>query len=170
MDLHKIVNLGKAPVNFIKRKAMSDVFCEVAVKDGCLSIHGVIGPCKNGNCWGSAGQIQDCLEDLVPGNGWTQEMVDEFLNIWREWHLNDMVAGSPRQMAFLRDYRAENGWNGYEEECRALAEAGLLEDEEHLIEGKPYKYGTSWMKKELPAEVLGFLRGIPASMKEPAWV
>lgn len=170
MNLHKIVNLGKAPVSFIKRQAMSDVFCEVTVKDGTLSIHGVVGPCKGGRCWGSAGQIQDCLEGLVPGNGWTQEMVEEFLDIWREWHLNDMVAGSPRQMAFLKDYRAENGWKGYEEECNALEEAGLLEDEECMVEGKPYRYGSSWLKKELPAEVLGFLRGIPASMKKPAWV
>ena len=171
MNLHKIVNLGKAPVFTLSGgRFLRDVFCEVQVIDGVLTIHGVVGPCKGGRCWGSAGQIQDDLDGLVPDYGWTQEMVDEFLSIWRKWHLNDMQAGSDRQQSFLDEWRSEHGWKGYEEECKALAEAGLLEDEECIIDGRPYRYGSSWMKKELPAEVLGFLRGVPASMKVPAWV
>lgn len=172
MDLHKIVNLGKAPAGFIDDRPLRDVFCEVKVSDGVLSIHGVVGPRKNGEAWGCAGQIQDDLEGLVPANGWTQEMVDEFLDIWREWHLNDMQAGSQRQMAFLREWRKgrEILSYDYEDECKALSEVGLLEDEECMVEGKPYRYGSSWLRKELPAEVVAFLRAIPVSLKEPAWV
>lgn len=171
MNLHKIVNLGKTSVFTLSGgRYLRDVFCEVTIQDGVLSIHGVVGPCKGGRCWGSAGQIQDDIEGLIPDNGWNQEMVEEFLDIWREWHLNDMQAGSARQQAFLNGFRKENGWKGYEEECKALAEAGLLEDEECMVEGKPYRYGSSWLRKELPAEVVAFLRAIPVSLKEPAWV
>jgi hypothetical protein len=55
--------------------------------------------------------------------------------------------------------------------------AGWLSQEEHP-EGelsKPcpvcgYKYGTTWLKKELPAEVVDFLAALPETKKTPAWV
>ena len=84
---------------------MTCVFCEVKVADGILSIHGVVGPRKNGEAWGYAGQIYDDIQDLIPDNGWTQEMVDEFLDVWRKWHLNDLQPGTHRQMDFLREWR-----------------------------------------------------------------
>ena len=170
MDIHKIVNLGKASVPGSSKHY--DVFCEVKVADGILSIHGVVGPRKNGEAWGYAGQIYDDIQDLIPDNGWTQEMVDEFLDVWRKWHLNDLQPGTHRQMDFLREWRKgrEILSYDYKDECKALEQVGLLEDDQHMVEGKPYRYGSSWIRFELPAEVLGFLRGLPVSMKKPAWV
>ena len=169
MKLHKTVCLGTIPVSGVNRS----VFCDVNLDEkGTLAIRGVVGPRKGGEAWGYAGQIQDDLEGLVPGAGWTQEMVDEFLNIWRKWHLNDMQPGTRHQMDFLREWRKgrEILSYDYEDECKALAEAGLLEDSQYLVDGKPYRYGSSYLKFDLPAEVIAFLRGIPVSLKEPVWV
>lgn len=167
MKLHKIVCLGTLPVAGVSRS----VFCEVTVdeKDG-LTIHGVVGPRKGGNCYGSCGQIQDDLDGIKPGEGWTEEMVEEFLSVWREWHLNKMTAGSPNQEAFLKEWRSEHGWKGYEAECAALEEAGLLIDSGFTVNGEPYRYGSAWLDRPLPDEVFGFLRGIPVTSKKPAWV
>lgn len=33
-----------------------------------------------------------------------------------------------------------------------------------------YKYGSAWLKEEVPAEVVEFLAGLPESDKVPAWV
>lgn len=33
-----------------------------------------------------------------------------------------------------------------------------------------YKYGSKWLKREVPADVLEFLQGLPATDKTPAWV
>lgn len=33
-----------------------------------------------------------------------------------------------------------------------------------------YEYGTSWLKEELPQEVIDFLTNLPKSTKTPAWV
>lgn len=33
-----------------------------------------------------------------------------------------------------------------------------------------YKYGSKWLKREVPAAVLEFLQGLPATDKTPAWV
>lgn len=75
-----------------------------------LSITGVHGPMKNGDCHGSFGQCVDTLEELVNG---PQENISEFLrdgkadrllNIWRKHHLNDMHADCEHM---VRDH----GWD-----------------------------------------------------------
>lgn len=58
--------------------------------DGQLSMSGVIGPMKNGNCRGSAGQCQDEIRKGEPKAPWTDEMLQKLCDIWDEWHLNDM--------------------------------------------------------------------------------
>lgn len=83
------------------RKVINPVMCEVngqAVRafakivfvDGKLSISGVIGPMRNGNCKGSAGQCVDEIREGRPTKGWTDGMVQEFCDILDKWHLNDM--------------------------------------------------------------------------------
>lgn len=63
-----------------------------------LSITGVEGPTRDGNCKGSAGQCIDALDRLVDLDvGWTKEIVFRLKQIWKEWHLNDMRAGCVHQ-------------------------------------------------------------------------
>lgn len=33
-----------------------------------------------------------------------------------------------------------------------------------------YKYGTAWLKEEVPADVIAFLESLPETDKQPAWV
>lgn len=41
-----------------------DAFCEITYEDGNLSICGVIGPKRNGDCYGSCGQ---CVDEISRG-------------------------------------------------------------------------------------------------------
>lgn len=82
------------------------VFCKIEYKDGKLSISGVEGPMSNGDAHGSCGQIEMGYKHGNPdyddkrysshteikhfAAGWTKEMWLKFLDIWHEWHLNDM--------------------------------------------------------------------------------
>lgn len=91
------------------------VFCKITLKGGRLSITGVEGPKRNGDCYGSCGQI-DMHEwqilELAPG--WTLDMVARFRAIWNEWHLNDMRAYSPEMKAAgWHDLATVPAW-GYE--------------------------------------------------------
>jgi hypothetical protein len=43
------------------------------------------------------------------------------------------------------------GANNYEETCNYLKEVGLYKVE---VDGEPYRYGTGWLVREIPAEVL----------------
>lgn len=70
---------------------LSRAFCKIEFSaDGRLSISGVIGPMRNGDCKGSAGQCVNEIRAGEPTEGWTADMLQKFCDIWDEWHLNDM--------------------------------------------------------------------------------
>ena len=74
-----------------------------------------------------------------------------FLKIYRLWslhHLNDMNAGTPKQMAAL-----EGKGLSYEEACR------FLESKKLLVDGG-YEYGTAWLYREIPAADLAEIKEI----------
>jgi len=74
---------------------------------GKLSIHGVVGPRSNGDAWGSCGQISDTIRESIAAgefipdsaHGWTVPDVLSFLDLWDQWHLNDMCPECEHQRA-----------------------------------------------------------------------
>ncbi len=172
--MKKVIRIGTVKEYINRgREVKADVFCKIKFKEGKLSISGVIGPKSDGDCVGSCGQINMSLkpEDVIPAKGWTNEMITQFLNIWDEWHLNDMVAGSPTQENELKKHTFP-GYpvTYYNWACSVLTAANLQPDANYLHNNKPYKYGAAWLKKEVPSEVLDFLESLPLTDKTPAWV
>lgn len=132
-----------------------DAFCEITYEDGNLSICGVIGPKRNGDCYGSCGQCVDEISRGVPVDGWDVKMLQRFCDIWNYWHLNDMRAECEHQRAA--------GWR----------ELAAKNDESILCKPCPvcgYRYGTSWLKEDVPQDVIDFLFNLPDSEKLPAWI
>jgi len=77
-------------------KVPAKVFCTVVIEEGDkLSISGVIGPKSNGDCLGSCGQIYDSIDLTSYAEGWDKESVSKFIDVWKNWHLNDMKAYTP---------------------------------------------------------------------------
>lgn len=68
----------------------ASAFAEIKLEDGKLSICGVVGPTRNGNCKGSCGQCYEEIGSGTPTEQWTAEMLAKFCEIWKEWHLNNM--------------------------------------------------------------------------------
>ena len=184
----KVVRLGTLK---LKTRQVS-VYCEIQyTDDGRLSISGVEGPRPNGDCYGACGQIDMHLRGhegcIAPAPGWDLERLQKFFGVWSRWHLNDMRAGSPAQEEFLRHhadawaaYRAsalkeacgiENAPCVYPESyyswaCKVLAEAGLNPDPRH----DGYRYGSAWLKEEVPEDVLSWLQALPDTNAVPAWI
>lgn len=158
MEFHKIINPGT-----IRGK---NVFCEIKFDGKNLSITGVVGP--RGYSCDSCGQIVDELVEVNLAKDWDISTRDKFINVWKEWHLNDMKAGSPRQEAFIKEWAKKHPYD-YTEVCKALEEAGLLIDMEYIYNDKPYKYGTSWLRIEVPADVLKFLSELPETSIHTSW-
>ncbi len=148
-----------------------DLFCRIEIKAGRLSISGVEGPKANGDAYGSCGQI-DMHEWVVTeyAPGWNASQVARFREVWGAWHLNDMQAGSPAQTAYLKAHPITDRLNHFDKASEALAAAGLNPDPNYLHNGKPYRYGSAWLRVDLPADVIAFLESLPTTDKTPAWV
>ena len=164
--MKKIVNPGYILVNEKKLP----VYAQINLDNGNLSITGVIAPRDNGSAY-CAGQIGEYLLDTFPNKeeGWDAFRLCDFALICKEWHLNNLTAGSPRQEAFLKEWTSRNKYS-YEKACEALKEANLYEDAEYLHNGKPYVYGTAWLRRELPQEVIDFLENLTETKNKPAWI
>lgn len=245
-DFKKVINPASVPVSPHRKVPM---FCKISWKDGNLSISGVIGPKSNGDAVGGCGQIDmefrhrnpahddERYQDLITPEqldfcpGWNEEKWLSFLDIWKEWHLNDMTAGCEHQQEWdvkkklpLVDYKwstkyykarqdAADGLGtpeNWPEISQAVArlttgidrpryeteEAKLLLADGWVEAGKPrteaagwvsekrhpegllskpcsvcgYRYGSSWLKREVPESVLEFLAALPPTTVTPAWV
>jgi hypothetical protein len=147
----------------------SSLYEKVTNQSGKLSITGVEGPLANGNALGASGQIimhEWLLKTYA--DGWDADKVGKLREVWEDWHLNDMRAGTPAQMAFLKQARTEADYpypsfqSTYDWNCSKLKEAGLYED-------NGYRFGHSWLREEVPADVIGWLRALPDADKKPAW-
>ena len=111
--------------------------------------------------------------------------IKSLFDIWGKWHLNDMQAGCEHQRAQKWNERPidpskpttaygkffpgqkQDSWN-------MLAWIYPTEHPEGLLT-KPcpicgYKYGTAWLKEEVPAQVLATLAELPDTDITPAWV
>lgn len=161
--MKKIVRIGTVRIG----RSNASLFCRVEWNGVRLSITGVEGPITGGNARGSCGQIIMVAWDIVNyAPGWDAAKVQQFREVWKRWHLNDMKAGSPAQTAFLREHPA----TGYAGACAMLTETGLNPDPAHIVNGKPYVYGSAWLTEAVPADVIEFLQSLPDADKRPAWV
>lgn len=146
-----------------------DTFCKITYKDGKLSITGVEGPYKDGNCAGACGQI--VMHEWEPTEykeGWDAAKLDKFLRIWKRWYLNDMRAGSPAQERVIKGANLED--KTYAEKVIALDKLGFDPAPDYRHGGKPYYYGGAWLLEPIPKVVLKWLAALPETTIQPAWV
>lgn len=117
-----------------------------------------------GNIWNSrktnivaGGQCLDELSKYIH--------TDSFKTIykmWKQYHLNDMHAGTEEQenalkeavkIGKLQNYYASN----FDEVCNYLKAINLYEVE---YQGKPYKYGHGWLYREIPETDLQIIKSL----------
>jgi hypothetical protein len=117
------------------------IYIEITEHDSFkrLSISGVIFERDEETGWG---QIREKVKDIIPAR---------LYQIWERWHLNDMRAGTFVQEEILRQAKDKGAdLSTYEKACDYLHEFDVLVDD-------GYKYGSAWLKEELPQEVIDYL-------------
>lgn len=103
--MEKIVNPCKCKLYDMHSKIIEvPAFVKIEYKEKkpgqkVLSITGVVGPMRNGDCLGSCGQCIDEISGGIPADSWDVDMIKKLCKIWERWHLNDMNAACEHQRA-----------------------------------------------------------------------
>lgn len=143
-------DFGKIDYNATGRK-INAVSIDVELKDlgdgkWEFTACGDIWNSKHTDCL-CCGQCLDTISEYVH-----TPIFKEIYRLWKAYHLNGMNAGTLRQeQAIIEKFGSENA-SRYSEECDYLASIDLLEDKEYLYNGKPYKYGSAWLYREIPSD------------------
>jgi len=161
MDNQNVLKLSKIDFTHTGRKTN---MVEIEIK---LTDDNVLSIC--GNVWNnlktkviSGGQNLDTLKPYFENN----PLFYQLWLLWKNYHLNDMQAGTTLQMLHLETVRHK--YNGtslhmattvsysswYDWACSELDKVGLLTT---TYNDKPYKFGSQWIKKKIPQDILGFL-------------
>ena len=108
-----------------------------------------------------------CLDDIAQYKlEHNQELFDFLYSMWKKYHLNDMKVGTPEQEAAIEKWRessSEQDYTKYDytEVCKYLKSIGLYEVEYHGLEfDGMYKYGHSWLYKEIEPEDLEKIKAL----------
>ena len=118
---------------------------DVKLVNGCFSMSGGIWK-SNKSDYLCCGQMLDEIGKYFPDNKNLQALI----SIWREYHLNDLTPGTPKQMAYLKSLTRPRNAEFYTWACEQLKKGGLLVDTHN---NKPYTYGSKWLKTTIPRNV-----------------
>jgi hypothetical protein len=161
----------------------------IELNDGKLSIAGVVGAMANGDCWGSCGQIDMSFTEIDAGGHLSladvsgdRKTIARLLNVWRRFHSNDLQAGCIHQQ--------REGWNkrpidptkpltaygkhysGQQYNSYNMLTWVSYKEYRHGLLGKAckkcgHRYGTAWLRKEVPDWAIRFLESLPNDAKLP---
>ena len=147
--------------NFNRKLVLANALTvDISFNDGRLSICGETED--------AAGQIMRELDNMLYRSKYgatrsEKAVIPKLRDIWERWHLNDMRPGCEHQ----RDWDVSEMLTVGEKQKAA----GWVYPSEHPkgLLCKPcevcgYKYGSAWLKEEVPADVLDYLKtlGDPA--------
>lgn len=141
----KTLKLGKAKGNYIsltiKERTGKHWETFEQVKGYAISISGAVRVPYT-ECWG---QCQDSIKELFEEGIFKndKEKVYRIIELWNEWHLNDLNAGTKKQTEYLKKIGVEE----YKEAVEKLKEVGLYED-------NGYRYGSAWLFNPASDEIV----------------
>lgn len=146
------INLVTVEVNFSKNIDGFPVFsASIAIWNGSHTD------------WVAGGQMFDEIKH-VPEN---DALFQEIKKLWKQYHLNEMHAGTKAQTLALEKVGL-TGANNYDKAVGYLKRKGLYEVRLTPTEakynpryaGKPYRYGQGWLYSPIPAKDLAKIKAI----------
>lgn len=154
------LNFGKIAYSSKNIANKVEISLELKTIDNAIDYE-TLNPVKNvpvlsisGGIWNSrqsdyetCGQCLDTIQKYLPKNGKIAKIVE----LWKGYHLNDMKAGTKKQTQYLNGLESE-GWKySYSGACYKLKAANLYMD-------NGYKYGSKWLYKPIPKNVLAEIK------------
>lgn len=106
--------------------------------DNVFTCSGTIWNSKKTDCI-AGGQ---CLDEINTTHLTNNSTFKKLYRFWKLYHLNDMHAGTPKQEKILNDYFKDSSYD-YDTAVKVLEEHNCYIDNN-------YRYGSSWLKEEIP--------------------
>ena len=150
--MEKKINFGKIDYNGTGRR-INMVSVDLSLTDGRFSASVWVYNSKQTRIV-MGGQ---CFDELLPY--FTQDpLFNEIFQLWNKWHLNDMHPGTEAQEECIAKNRHlfTEELSHYTNACNVLIANNLLIDD-------GYEYGTQWLKREIPENVLSRIQEIMAA-------
>ena len=97
-------------------------------------------------CAGPAIYWGQCLDSAQKELNIKNPVMIEIVRLWKLYHLNDMKAGDKEQEKAVKEYTKNNSYD-YEKVCEYL-------ESKNLLVHNDYRYGSAWLKEEIPQEDL----------------
>lgn len=156
----KTISFGEVDYNNNGKKT-NEVTIEITLKYNTL---GMPIFSASGNVWNSrksdiymGGQCIDSIYNKFKTQLNDRILYKNIMLVWERNHLNDMNAGTPEQTALIEKWKSEGNRYDYSAVCEFLKSIDMYEVE---VDGKPYKYGTSWLYREISKEDLEFIQSL----------
>lgn len=165
--VRKTFDFGKINYHNPSGKRINPVTVEVELqnnRDGFPVFSACIGIWNSrGTDWVAGGQMLDKIKH-VPEN---DALFQEIKKLWKQYHLNDMNAGTKAQALALEKVGL-TGANNYDKAVEYLKRKGLYEVRLTPTEakynptyaGKPYIYGHGWLYRPISAKDLAKIKEI----------
>ena len=97
-------------------------------------------------CAGPAIYWGQCLDRAQKELNIKNPVMTEIVRLWKLYHLNDMKAGDKEQEKAVKEYTKNNSYD-YDKVCEYL-------ESKNLLVHNDYRYGSAWLKEEIPQEDL----------------
>jgi hypothetical protein len=106
-------------------------------------------------CAGPAIYWGQCLDRAQKELNIKNPVMVEIVRLWKLYHLNDMKAGDKEQEKAIKEYTKNNSYD-YEKVCEYL-------ESKNLLVHNGYKYGSAWLKEEIPQKDIEKIKELLAS-------
>lgn len=167
--MERTIKIGK--INFYDNEKRTNHDVEIILR---LSL-------SNDNCFSAIANVWNFPHsDILMGGQCFDTILNDFpemkknpifmevYDLWKNYHLNDLHAGTKAQEDLLKEAVKNGelntyGANNYKETCAYLESKDMLYDKNYLVSKKqkdgstikvPYQYGTGWLKEEIPEQDL----------------
>jgi len=164
--IRKTLVLGKVAYQSKDKVNECDFTLELRFKDNAINYIDLQPVSKDkaielsicGNIWNSkhtdcerAGQCIDTIAELFPA----RKDVRRIKEVWEQYHLNDMRAGTKKQVDAIEAWRTETNTTGYayDEEKKYLESIDLLTDNGVI-------WGHQWLFMPIPTNIIDEIKDL----------
>lgn len=156
-DGEKTFTFGKVAYNGKRRINAVDVYMSLSDSDNndgrqVLSIHAGIWNATKTD-YVMCGQCLDWIDEHYE-NIHKDPLFKKLYHLWSLYHLNDLSPGTEKQMKALKEARYDKC--NYDVQCEYLKNINLYDDDGYI-------YGSQWLYRAIPVDVIKEIKSLMAS-------